>query len=396
MELIKELKDIENEIINWRRELHKRAEVGLNLPQTESYIKSELEKMDIEYKSYENCSGISAIIGKKEGRVVGLRADIDALPIEEQNDFDFVSNNKAMHACGHDAHGAMLLGVAKILKQNENSLNGKVKIIFQPGEEYDGGAKVMIDEGVLENPKVDTIFAQHVALLPGLKTGMVVIKDNQVMASSDRICIKVKGKGGHASTPENCIDPIIMATQVINNIYIMASREISALDSTCISIVNVKSEQPDRVAYNIIPNYVEINASVRCLDNKLRDYVNKRVEEIVKNTVEGFNGSYEYNYKYGYPALVNSPDMASIVKNSAKEVLGENAVINMPKPVMGSEDASYLLEKVPGAYYGVVVGDLKEEGYYPAHHPKMKIDESGLVKGAMVLMQSAVNYLNQN
>lgn len=396
MDLIKELKDIENEIINWRRELHKRAEVGLNLPQTESYIKSELEKMGIEYKLYENCSGISAVIGKKEGKVLALRADIDALPIEEQNDFDFISKNKAMHACGHDAHGAMLLGVAKILKQNENSLNGKVKIIFQPGEEYDGGAKVMIDEGVLENPKVDAIFAQHVALLPGLKTGMVVIKDNQVMASSDRVDIKVKGKGGHASTPESCIDPIIMATQVINNIYIMLSREFSALDSTCISIVNVKSEQPDRPAYNIIPNYVEIKASVRCLENKSRDYVNKRIEEIVKNTVEGFKGSYEYNYKYGYPALVNSPNMTSIVKNSAKEVLGDSSVINMPRGVMGSEDASYLLEKVPGAYYGVVVGNLKEEGYYPAHHPKMKIDESGLVKGALVLMQSAINYLNKD
>ncbi|MGL4911626.1 MAG: M20 metallopeptidase family protein [Romboutsia sp.] len=394
MNLVNELKDIENDIIIWRRELHKRAEVGLNLPKTSNYIKAELDKMGIEYKLYEKCSGISAVIGNKEGKVVALRADIDALPIKEECESDFLCEDNAMHGCGHDAHAAMLLGVAKVLKQNEDNLNGKVKLIFQPGEEYDGGANVMIKEGVLENPKVDAMFTQHVLLAPYLKTGMVVVKDNQIMASSDNFHIKVKGIGGHAATPESCIDPIIMASQVINNIYNMASREISALDSVCISIVNVKSEQPEQLAYNIIPNYVDILASVRCLDNKLRDYVNKRVGEIVKSTVEGFRGSYEYTYNYGYPTLVNSPEMVSIVRESAKEVVGERAVITMPKPVMGSEDASYFLEKVPGAYYGIVVGDLNEDGYYPAHHPKMKIDESGLVKGATVLITSAVNYLN--
>lgn len=395
MNLVKELKLIENDIINWRRDLHKLAEVGLVLPNTEAYLKSELDKMCISYTLYEGCSGISAVIGNKDGKVVGLRADIDAIPIDEESGVDFASTSSAMHACGHDAHAAMLLGVAKVLKSNEDSLNGKIKLIFQPGEEYDGGAKVMIDQGVLENPKVDAVFAQHVMLGHHLQPGMIILKDNQVMASSDSFYVKVKGVGGHAATPEDCVDPIVMATQVINNIYSMVSREVSALDSTCVSIVNVKSEQPDMLAYNIIPNYVEILASVRCLDNKLRDYINNRVEQIVKSTVEGLRGSHEYTYNYGYPTLVNNPAMVSIVRESANCIVGERAVITMPRAVMGSEDASYFLDKVPGAYYGIVVGNLNNDDYYPAHHPKMKIDESGLVTGAMVMLQSALNFLEK-
>ncbi|WP_343344283.1 M20 family metallopeptidase [Terrisporobacter petrolearius] len=395
MNLAQELKKIENDIIKWRRDLHKIAEVGLILPKTEAYIKQELDKMNIEYKLYSQCSGISAVIGKKENKVVGLRADIDALPIKEESGCDFACEQGTMHACGHDAHAAMLLGVAKVLKENEDELNGKVKLIFQPGEEYDAGAKVMIDQGVLENPKVDAVFAQHIMIASHLPIGMILVKDNQLMASSDNFYLKVKGLGGHAAMPEVCIDSIVMATQVINNIYTMISREISPLDSVCISIVNVKSEQPDRVAYNIIPNYVEIVASVRCLDEKLRNYIDKRVGQIAKSTVEGMRGTCEYTYNYGYPALVNAPEMVSIVENSAKELFGPYGSLRAPKGVMGSEDAAYFLEKVPGAYFGTVVGDLNNEGYYPAHHPKMQVDESGLIKGAMVLLQSAVNYLNK-
>ena len=392
-----QVKNIENDIINWRRELYKIAEVGLDLPKTQSYVISELEKMNIKYTCYSRCSGISAVIGNKEDKkVIALRADMDALPIKEETDCDFACKSDAMHACGHDAHTAMLLGVAKILKENEDALNGRVKLIFQPGEEVGGGAKIMIEEGVLENPKVDALLAQHVAIFRHLKTGTIGIKYDQMMASSDKVFIRVKGRGGHSSAPEDCIDPIVMSTQLINNIYTMIAREISPLDSVTLSVVNIKSEQPEKPAYNIIPNYVDIVTSVRCLDNNMRKYIDKRVEEITKSTVEGMRGSYDYKYNYGYPALINDKSMASLLEKTAKEVLGEKSTIKVPRSVMGSEDAAYYLEKVPGAYYGVVVGDLNKDGYYPAHHPKMKIDESGLVNGAIVLLQTAINYLNEN
>lgn len=396
MDIIKDLHNIENDIINWRRELHKRAEIGLILPLTEIYIKSELENMGIEYKSYENCSGISALIGKKEGKVVGLRADIDATAIKEESNVEFASTTDAMHSCGHDTHAAMLLGVAKILKKHEDKLNGQVKLIFQPGEEYDAGARVLIEQGVLENPKVDVMFGQHILIAPNVVPGMIALKDNQVMASADDFYIKVIGKGGHASQPENCIDPIVIANQVITNIYQMINREISPLDSVALTIVNVKSEQPSKVVYNVIPNYVEIVASVRCLDNSSRDYVNKRVEEITKATVEGFRGSYEYKYNYGYPSLANNEDTTSIVRQAAKKVVGDQLVLNIPKPVMGSEDASLYFEKVPGTYYAVVAGNLNDEGYYPLHHSKMIVNESALINGASVMLQSTVDYLNNN
>lgn len=396
MDIIKDLHNIENDIINWRRELHKRAEIGLVLPLTEKYIKSELENMGIEYTSYENCSGISALIGKKEGKVVGLRADIDATAIKEESNVEFASKTDAMHSCGHDTHAAMLLGVAKILKKHEDTLNGQVKLIFQPGEEYDAGARVLIEQGVLENPKVDVMFGQHILIAPDVIPGMIALKDNQVMASADDFYIKVIGKGGHASQPENCIDPIVIANQVITNIYQMINREISPLDSVALTIVNVKSEQPSKVVYNVIPNYVEIVASVRCLDNSSRDYVNKRVEEITKATAEGFRGSYEYKYNYGYPSLTNNSDTTSVVRQAAKKVVGDQLVLNIPKPVMGSEDASLYFEKVPGTYYGIVAGNLNDKGFYPLHHSKMIVNESALINGAAVMLQSTVDYLNNN
>ncbi|NEU04303.1 M20 metallopeptidase family protein [Clostridium senegalense] len=395
MKMIDRAKNIEKDIINWRRDIHKNPEVGLNTPATQEYVKKELEKMGIECKTYKNCSGISAVIGKKEGKVIALRADIDALPIKEETDFEFKSTNGNMHACGHDAHTAMLLGAAKILKENENMLNGKVKLIFQPGEEIDGGAKVMIEEGVLENPKVDALIAQHVAIAKGFESGKIALKENQVLASSDKVFIKIKGNGGHASTPELCIDPIMASAQLINNIYSIVSRELSATDSVALSIVNVKSEQPEHAVTNIIPNYVEMMASVRSLDNNLRDYINERIGQIVESNSLSMRTSYEYKYVYGYPALINNNNMVKLVDNTCNELLEKGSVVKLPKPAMGSEDASYYLQEVPGVYFALVVGDLGKEGYYPLHNPKMKLDEEVLYKGTAVLAESAINYLNE-
>ncbi|MBC8632743.1 M20 metallopeptidase family protein [Paeniclostridium hominis] len=387
--------NISEYIIKCRRDLHKIPEVGLNLPKTVDYVKKELDKMNIEYKEFKNCTGLSAIIGKKEGKVIALRADMDALPIKEETDIDFKSTNGNMHGCGHDTHTSMLLGAAKILKANEDKLNGKVKLIFQPGEEEGGGAKVMIEEGVLENPKVDAMIAQHIMPLPILKPGQMVVKKGAMMASSDRFKIKVIGKGGHASTPELTKDPIFMANQIMNMMQGMLTRENDAQNPVVVSISNIKSEQPETPVYNIIPNYVEILGTVRCLESESRDFINKRLEEIVDGVTKTMGGSYEYNYEYGYPALYNNNKMTDFILNTCNKLYGQYSMIALPKGAMGSEDAAYYFEKIPGVYYGLNTA-VEGEDVYPLHNPKMKVNESVLEKGCMLLAEGAINFLNSD
>lgn len=386
--------NISEYIIKCRRDLHQIPEIGLNLPKTLDYVKNELKNMGIDYKEFKTCTGLSALIGKKTNKkVIGLRADMDALPITEETKVDFKSTNGNMHACGHDAHTAMLLGAAKILKENEDKLNGQVKLIFQPGEEYGGGAKVMMDEGVLENPKVDAIIAQHVMSIPYFKPGQIVTKKGGMMASSDRFKIKIIGKGAHASTPEFSKDPIFMTNQIINMIQGILTRENDVQNPIVISISNIKSEQPATPVYNIIPNYVEILGTARCLENESRDFVNKRLEEIVSGVTKTMGGNYEYEYEYGYPALNNNNDMVDDLLSVCKNIWGENSMILLPKGAMGSEDASYYFEKIPGVYYGLNT-IIEGEEVYPLHNPKVKLNEEVFEKGCKLLVEGAINFLN--
>lgn len=392
--MLKYTENIKEYIVKCRRDLHQIPEVGLNLPKTVEYVKNELNSMEIEYKEFKNCTGISALIGKKTtGKVIALRADMDALPITEEAQVDFKSTNGNMHGCGHDTHTAMLLGAAKILKANEDKLNGQVKLIFQPGEEYGGGAKVMMDEGVLENPTVDAIIAQHVMSIPYFKPGQIVTKKGGMMASSDRFKIKVIGKGAHASTPEFSKDPIFMTNQIINMIQGILTRENDVQNPIVISIANIKSEQPATPVYNIIPNYVEVLGTVRCLENESRDFVNKRLEEIVDGVTKTMGGSYEYEYEYGYPALYNDNNMTDFLVELCNESFGQNSMIILPKGAMGGEDAAYYFEKVPGVYYGLNAV-IEGEEVYPMHHPKVKLNEDVFEKGCKVLVEGAIKFLN--
>lgn len=393
--MLKYDENISEYIIKCRRELHQIPEVGLNLPKTVEFVKKELKNMDIDYKEFKSCTGVSALIGKnKNGKVIGLRADMDALPIIEETQTDFKATNGNMHGCGHDMHTAMLLGAAKVLKENEDKLNGQVKLIFQPGEEYGGGAKVMIDEGVLENPRVDAIIGHHVMSTPYLKPGQLVVKKGGMMASSDSFKVKIIGKGAHASTPEFSKDPIFMTNQIINMIQVISTRENDVQNPIVISIANIKSEQPSTPVYNIIPNYVELLGTVRCLENESRDFVNKRLEEIIAGVTKTMGGSYEYEYAYGYPALNNDSDMVDYLLNVCDNAFGKNSMLLVPKGAMGSEDAAYYFEKVPGVYYGLN-SVIEGEEVYPLHNPKIKFNEEVLEKGCKVLVEGAINFLNK-
>ncbi|MBE6012716.1 M20 metallopeptidase family protein [Anaeropeptidivorans aminofermentans] len=385
--------EIENEIIKWRRELHQIPEVGTQLPKTCEYIKGKLDEMGIPYTCTKSVTGIVALIeGGSPGKTVALRSDMDALPVLEETGLDFKSTNGSMHACGHDAHSAMLLGAAKILNDHKSELKGNVKLIFQPGEESPGGAEPMIKEGCLENPKVDAIFGQHIGvLIDGLKTGEVAVSYGNAMACRDAFKIAVKGRGAHSSTPHLSIDPVAIAAQIINGIYMIKARELDALSPSVISVCMIHGG----TASNIIPEKVEMEGSTRSIDPKVRKFIAERIEQVVKTTCETYGADYEFEFSWDYPVLTNHKEMAEMVIEGAGKILGSDKVFVQPQAIMGSEDMSFFLNEVPGAYYflGSVVS--QDGVVYGHHNPKFLLDESVFAKGSAVMVQLVQDYLNQ-
>ena len=395
MNIMREALDINNEIIKWRRELHKIPEIGMILPKTCEYVKNRLDEMNIEYITYKNHSGICAILGKKDGKTIALRADMDALEVKEETNLDFKSENGNMHACGHDGHTAILLGVAKILKRNEDKLNGKVKLIFQPCEECaPGGALAMIEDKVLENPKVDAMLALHVDnYYENCKNGDIIVKYGSMSAYEDPINIKIIGKGGHASTPDLCIDPISIATLVINNIQYILTREIK---QTIPTVISLSSIQGGRNSNNIIPDIVEIKGTVRNTDVETRKFVLKRIEEIVSGLTKLMRADYELNFDGGCSGVVNDTDMVDRFIKSSKKIIQEDEIYIAKDCLMGAEDAGFFFEKVKGCYFKLYSPVAFEDGIvYPLHNSKYIMDDSVLYKGVALFLQTAIDFLNE-
>jgi amidohydrolase len=387
-EILKYVKEIENEIINYRRELHKIPEVGLNLPQTKSFILNELKKLNLDIKEHKSCSGLSALIGKKGEKTLGIRTDMDALPIVEETNLPYASNNGNMHACGHDGHMAIVLGVAKTLKKFEDKLNGKVKLIFQPGEEKEGGAKLLVDEGVLKNPDVDAILGIHIGnFIDEIENGKIGLYKGPFMASIDRFRIKIIGKGTHGATPHKGIDSIYISSLVLTSIQEIVSREIEVFSPSVISFGKINGGSQ----YNIIPDSVEIEGTVRTLDEETRKYISKRMKDIVSNITIGFRGSFEYEYLFGYPVVVNDSKLADNFYESIKKVIPEKSIVFLKKPTMVGEDFSYYTKNIPGLY---IFLSSKKEKYPPPHHnSKFDIDESVLYLGTLALSYFAIEFL---
>ncbi|RII35697.1 amidohydrolase [Clostridium chromiireducens] len=393
MDILAQAHALSDEIVKWRRDLHKVPEIGMILPKTFEYVKGKLEEFNIEYTTYENHSGISAVLGKKEGKIIAIRADMDALAIKEETNLEFKSENDNMHACGHDGHTAILLGVAKILKENEEKLNGKVKLVFQPSEEIGpGGALAMIEDGVLENPKVDAMLALHVdSKLDEYKNGDILVRYGSMSAAEDPINIKIIGKGGHASTPNFCIDPISVATLLINNIQYILTREVNQTIPTVISFGSI---QGGRNSNNIIPDIVEIKGTVRNSDNEIRKFVLQRIEEIVAGLTKIMRADFELDFYGGCPAVINDNNMVDMLLKSSRKILGEDHVHILSDYNMGAEDAGFFFEKIPGCYFRLYNPAAFEDGVvYPAHNSKYMMDDSVLYRGAAVMLQAALDYL---
>ncbi len=380
-------------ILTHRRWLHAHPELSGNEINTSAYIADALREMGLNPIENLGGYGVAAIIqGSKHGKCVGLRADMDALPLEEQTGLPFSSvNHGVMHACGHDCHTAILLGAAYVLNQLKDRFNGAVKLIFQPSEEnpMDSGAQKMIQDGVLLHPKVDAVFGLH--LWPQYSCGQIAIRNGAMMAASDRIFITVKGKNSHASTPEQGQDAIVMAANLISQLQGVVSRQISPLDSAVITIGKINGGQ----RYNIIADEVRLEGTCRYLNPELSEFLPKKIEQLVRGVTDAMGGEYEYSYIKGYLPTVNDPSLFTIVRNSAEDVLGSKGVIVPENSAMASEDFSYYCREVPSAFFWLGCSNANEmHSSVPLHHSSFNPTEDALPIGVEIMVKSALKYLD--
>ena len=390
MNINKLAEDMQAQVVKWRRDLHQIPELDHDLPETSKYVQERLTEMSIPFVAMKNGSGILATItGGNAGKTIALRADMDALPIAEEAPVCFKSVNGNMHACGHDAHTAMLLGAAKVLSDHKARLKGTVKLIFQDGEENVGGAKLMIAEGCLNG--VDAIFGQHIGCLFDdiSESGKIIVSHGNAMASRDKFKITIIGRGGHSAFPESSIDPISIAAQVINGIYMIKARECSALSPSVVSVCSIHGG----TAHNIIPETLELEGSTRSVEPETRAMIASRIEQVVKGVCDAFGATYKYDYVFDYGITANNPEMADLVINAAKDLGLGSDVILQRSSLMGSEDMSLYLDNVPGAYYFLSSVVRQGDQVYGHHHAKFMLDESVFSKGVALFLQITANYL---
>lgn len=394
LNIIQEVNKIEEDIISWRRELHQIPEIGLDLPRTTKFIMDELDNMNIEYHTLVNGNAIVGLIkGKEEGKTIGLRADTDALPVKEKTGLEFASNNGCMHACGHDGHTAILLGVAKVLNENKDKFKGNVKLLFQPGEEYPGGAKPMIEEGALENPKVDVVMGLHLGNLgKEIPKGKIGVSYGAMMAAVDVMYIKINGKGSHGAYPHQSIDPIVTASEIVLALQTIISREVDPVEPAVVSVTRIDGG----FNHNIIPDSVEIQGTIRTVNEETRQRISRRIEEIVKGITLAHGASYEIDYEFCYPALINSEEFTKGFVESAKKIIPEEDIVEMKSPVMGAEDMSFFLQEVPGTFFYLSNMAEIDGEFHPHHNPKFDIDEGEMWKGAALIIQNTIDWLNKN
>ncbi|WP_099354339.1 amidohydrolase [Fredinandcohnia onubensis] len=383
-----QIESIKSDVVKWRRYLHQNPELSYQEEKTSQFVFDTLLSISsLEVTRPTKTSVLARLIGNRPGKVLALRADMDALPINEESDVPFASaNTGVMHACGHDGHTAMLLGAAKVLSQFQNQINGEIRFIFQHSEEmFPGGAQELVEVGVIDG--VDEIIGLH--LFPMLPTGKIAITPGYVSANSDTFEIKIIGKGGHASEPNQTIDPIIISAEIISNIQYIVSRKISSTEQAVISITEIHGGS----AKNVIPDTVTIGGGVRSFDEETRNSIPKYLENIVKGITQAHSAKYKLEYTLGYGAVHNNEKVTSRIKNGLLESLGSDCIIDMPH-FMGGEDFSAYLNRIPGCFIGIGSAPSNKEDIYPLHHPKFNIDERSLEFGLKVLLNAPMELLN--
>ncbi|AVR47446.1 amidohydrolase [Christiangramia fulva] len=400
----KEFNNIEDQVIEWRRDIHEHPELSNREFRTSEKIANHLKSLGIETKTGVAKTGVVGILkGKYPGKTVALRADIDALPVTENNDLPFKSQvtseflgskTGVMHACGHDTHTAILMGVAQILAQHKDKIHGTVKFIFQPAEEgpppgEEGGASLMIKEGVLKNPDVDAIFGLHINA--GTPVGTIKYKPEGMMAAVERFVINVKGVQAHGSAPWSGVDPIVISAKIIDGLQTIISRNADLTESAAVITVGKISSG---VRFNIIPETAEMIGTVRTLDPANKELILKRMREMVPEIAKAYGGEATIEIQNNTAITFNDPELTREMLPSLKKVAGDDHV-ELMKATTGGEDFSFFQEKVPGLYF--YLGGMPKGGEPTRHHtPGFYIDESGMLLGVKALSQLTLDYLDAN
>jgi amidohydrolase len=402
----KQIANIEKKVIEWRHELHQNPELSNREFKTAEKIEAHLRSLGIEVQTGVGKTGVVGILkGSKPGKVVALRADMDALPVTERGDLSYKSNVKStyngketgvMHACGHDTHVAILMGVAEVLSKNKKLIKGTVKFIFQPAEEgapagEEGGAKLMIKEGVLENPKVDVIFGLHIN--SGTHVGNIKYKPGGTMAAAQRFVIKVKGKQAHGSRPWQSVDPIVASAQIITGLQTIISRETELTKEAAVITVGVINAG---IRNNIIPETAEMIGTIRTLDYGMQKKLNDRMKEMVPAIAKAYGAEATIDINSGAAITYNDEDLVSKMLPTLQRTAGKDKV-HLVDAVTGAEDFSFFQEKIPGFYFFLGGTPLTlAENEAPSHHtPDFFVDDSGLLLGVKVMTNLTFDYLNQ-
>ena len=385
---------LKDQMVAWRRQLHRHPELGLETDVTQAFVRDELQKMGYEPKKVGK-AGLVALAGKGEGKVLLLRADMDALPLEEDSGVEYRSENPGkMHACGHDMHTAMLLAAAKILKENEDLIEGRVKLMFQSGEETGTGALDMLEAGVLENPKVDAAEMIHVASGAPFPTGLVMIPQGGTGASAScMVAIKVKGKGGHGAMPSVCIDPITAICHIHSGLEEIFAREAGLSDYLAITFGKISAGE----APNIIPDSAEMLGSIRTMSTEKMEWAQKRIKEIAEAIGTAYRTEVTVEYKHFLPAMIAEPEVTKCAVTYMRELLGPCAMqIPAGQNGGGSEDFAHVASKVPSVPMFLAAGNLKDGYMFPAHNPKVRFDEAALPNGGAAHAYLAIRWLQDH
>ena len=391
MSTIANKSDLHEQMVTWRHHLHQHPELSFKEKMTSDYIASVLQSHDIEIHRGLAVTGIIATVhGQRDGNVIGLRADMDALPIQELNDFSYKSvHDGKMHACGHDGHSTMLLGAAIYLKEN-NNFSGTVHFIFQPAEEGGGGGRVMVEEGIFDKFPCQAVYGMH--NFPGIAEGQFAVHDTAVMAANETLNISIKGKGGHAAMPDQCIDPVVVGAQIISALQSVVARNVAPLNSAVVSITMVNAG----FVSNVVPDDMQLTGSLRYFSKEVGDEVKEKIKNIVEGVSQSMGASAIFESVPNYPATINTPKHAELCANAAAMVVGENNVLRNEQPTMGSEDFAFLLNASEGAYIWIGNGLVPEDspkGGCLLHNTQYDFNDEILPIGASYWVQLVQNIL---
>jgi len=366
------------ELVHIRRDIHAHPELGFEETRTSQLVADKLAEYGIEvHRGLAKTGVVGVVKGKKDsGRAIGLRADMDCLPMHETGDVPHRSKVAGrMHACGHDGHTTMLLGAARYLAQTRN-FDGTVNLIFQPAEEGGGGGRVMVEEGLFQRFPCDAVYAIH--NWPGLAPGKIAVRAGPMMAATDEIKITVRGRGGHAALPHLAADPVVATAHIITALQTIASRNANPIDALVVSVCSMQTSQVG--AFNVIPGHVELVGTVRTFSKEMRELAEKRIQEIVTSVAQGLGTSATVEYRRGYPATVNTEKEASFAAQVGEKVFGKGNVVTDGEPTMGGEDFSYMLQARPGAY--VFLGQGGTQGGCFLHNPGYDFNDEVIPLGA--------------